>query len=69
MALLRDDALEKLERSRAYLVVGFIFGWIEGVGVLLLATYSIHWWVFILKVWVLFLIQDWGSGRKCSFWA
>ena len=44
MALLSDDALEKLEHSRAYLVVDFIFGWIDGVGGLLLLAYLIHGW-------------------------
>jgi hypothetical protein len=41
---LSDDGLEKLERSRVYLVVDIIFNWIGGVGELLLLAYSIRWW-------------------------
>jgi len=44
MALLSDDALEKLERSRAYLVVDILFGWIGGIGLFLFFVISIHWW-------------------------
>src|SRR5713101_5036222 len=44
MALLSDDALEKLERSRAYLVVDILFGWIGGIGLFLFFVFSIHWW-------------------------
>jgi hypothetical protein len=40
-ALLRDDILEKLERSRTYLIADIVFNWIGGIGELLLTLYIV----------------------------
>jgi len=44
VAFLSDKGLEKLERSRVYLVVDIIFDWIGGVGEFLLLGYVIFVW-------------------------
>lgn len=44
MGLLSDNALEKLERARTYLVVDIIFNWIGGAGEFLLLVYVIFVW-------------------------
>lgn len=40
--LLRDDVLDILERSRAYLIFDRIFNWIGGIGELLLIAYGVR---------------------------
>jgi len=42
-SLLRDDILEKVERSRIYLIIDIIFNWIGVVGWLAFAL-DILWW-------------------------
>jgi hypothetical protein len=45
VALLSDNTIERLERSKAYLIFDWTSNWIfEGVGGLLLFACSIHWW-------------------------
>jgi len=43
--LFRDDILEKLERSRAYLIFDMVFNWIGGIGdILLVVCVSVLYW-------------------------
>jgi hypothetical protein len=49
-ALLRDDILEKLERSRAYLIVDIVFNWIGGIGELLLVLF-VFWTTWTHGPW------------------
>lgn len=43
--LFRDEVLDRLERSTAYLIFDRIFNWLGGVGELLLIAYGVRvWW-------------------------
>lgn len=44
MALLSEEALEKLERSIPYLVADIIFNWVGVIGELFLIAYAVRWW-------------------------